>query len=249
VVLAGAAGVTGIALPIEHGLAAPEKRLALAVAASFALHAAVASLVPPVETSVPPVARTLEVLVLPSPEAPPAIAEPAPVAKAPPTAPRPRPAAPRPSPIPSLSPEPSRDAAPAPSREPLPVADAEAPARSGPAPTAPTATPEAPPVAVAVSPDLLAGYGSSISRLLARHREYPRVAAQRGWEGTVTMRLRVAPGGRLVDARVDGSSGHAVLDAQALAMVNRLGDLPPPPDSLREREFAVLVPVVFQLER
>jgi protein TonB len=63
------------------------------------------------------------------------------------------------------------------------------------------------------------------------------------------MRLRVAPGGKLIDARVEGSSGHEVLDTQALEMVKRVPALPQPPESLRDREFAVLVPVVFRLER
>jgi protein TonB len=62
------------------------------------------------------------------------------------------------------------------------------------------------------------------------------------------MRLRVAPGGKLIDAKVEGSSGHQVLDAQALEMVKRVPELPPPPESLRDREFGVLVPVVFRLQ-
>jgi hypothetical protein len=40
-----------------------------------------------------------------------------------------------------------------------------------------------------------------------------------------------------------------VLDAQALEMVKRVPELPQPPEVLRNREFGVLVPVVFRLER
>jgi protein TonB len=63
------------------------------------------------------------------------------------------------------------------------------------------------------------------------------------------MRLRVGATGRLLEAKVDSTSGHAVLDTQALDMVKRVAELPPPPEGLRGREFAVLVPVVFRLER
>ena len=56
-------------------------------------------------------------------------------------------------------------------------------------------------------------------------------------------------GGKLIEAKVEGSSGHPVLDTQALEMVKRVAALPAPPEGLREREFAVLVPVVFRLER
>ena len=32
-------------------------------------------------------------------------------------------------------------------------------------------------------------------------------------------------------------------------MVKRIAELPPPPEGLRDREFTVLVPVVFRLQR
>ena len=70
-----------------------------------------------------------------------------------------------------------------------------------------------------------------------------------GWQGAVTMRLRVAPSGRLIDAEVHASSGHEALDRQALAMAAKPERFPPPPEGLRESEIAVLVPVVFRLER
>lgn len=100
------------------------------------------------------------------------------------------------------------------------------------------------------SSELLSSYGQMISHALARYREYPRIAQMRGWEGAVTMRLRVAPSGRLIDAKVQTSSGHEVLDQQAMEMVARAGRLPPPPDGLHGREeVAVMVPIVFRLER
>ena len=96
---------------------------------------------------------------------------------------------------------------------------------------------------------LLAGYGKKISDVLARYKEYPRIAQMRGWEGSVTMRLRVAPSGRLVDAELYASSGYEVLDRQAIAMATRAAQLPVPPQGLAVGEVAVLVPVVFRLER
>ena len=87
------------------------------------------------------------------------------------------------------------------------------------------------------------------SLVLARYTDYPRLAQMQGWQGAVTMRLRVAPSGRLLDAEVYASSGHEVLDRQALAMAARAERFPAPPEGLRDREVAVLVPVVFRLER
>ncbi len=97
--------------------------------------------------------------------------------------------------------------------------------------------------------ELLSSYGQTISQALARYKEYPRIAQMQGWQGSVTMRLRVAPSGRLIDAEVHASSGHGVLDRQALAMASKPERYPAPPEGLRDREIAVLVPVVFRLER
>jgi protein TonB len=111
-----------------------------------------------------------------------------------------------------------------------------------------------PPEAIALTPrvsasELLVSYGQTISQALARYKEYPRIAQMQGWQGAVTMRLRVAPSGRLIDAEVHSSSGHEVLDRQALAMASKPERYPVPPEGLRDREVAVLVPVVFRLER
>ncbi|HSD53723.1 MAG TPA: TonB family protein [Burkholderiales bacterium] len=223
-----------------------ERRLAVALAVSLAVHALAWQLVPPISAHVAPLARTLELRLVPAPAEPPAV-EPAPPAPSQPVAVarKPRAAARE---VTASAPVQSVEQP----RDPATVAAAEptAPVRAEPAPailTRPAASAEVAAVG-APAPDILAGYGGSISRLLARYREYPRVALMRGWEGTVTMRLRVAPGGKLVEAKVEGSSGHQVLDAQAVEMVRRVPDLPQPPESLRDREFAVLVPVIFRLE-
>jgi len=97
--------------------------------------------------------------------------------------------------------------------------------------------------------DLLSAYGQTISQALARFKEYPRIAQLQGWQGAVTMRLRVAQSGRLLEAEVHASSGYAALDRQALAMAANAGRLPAPPEGLDEPEVTVLVPVVFRLER
>jgi len=117
-----------------------------------------------------------------------------------------------------------------------------------PAPAPPVLPAPAPPE-TAPSAELLAGYGKRVSDALSRYKEYPRIAQMRGWEGAVTMRLRVAPSGRLVDAQLYTSSGYEVLDKQAMAMATRAAQLPAPPEGLNGAEVAVLVPVVFRLER
>jgi protein TonB len=95
----------------------------------------------------------------------------------------------------------------------------------------------------------LAAYIRSLTEIIGRQRTYPRLARVRGWEGTVTLRLQFLPGGQLHKVAMANSSGHDVLDQQALVMARGLSPWPLPPDELREREITVLVPVEFRLQK
>ncbi len=158
---------------------------------------------------------------------------------------------------------PAHTGAPAePSLTPRPPAPAD---RDSPATLIPpvmAAVPDAPPALRSAAPPLAAlsrpaadegalleAYMRALTDRIGGQRVYPRLAQVRGWEGTVTLRLRLAPNGALKEAGLASSSGREVLDEQALAMVNGLRAWPVPPDALRKGdEFSVLVPVVFRLE-
>lgn len=96
---------------------------------------------------------------------------------------------------------------------------------------------------------LLDAYRQRLSELLASQQQYPRVAAMRGWEGEVRLRLRVARKGNLVAVQLDHSSGFDVLDQHALAMLERLAGLPPLPDGLESNEIQVVVPINYKLNK
>jgi len=96
---------------------------------------------------------------------------------------------------------------------------------------------------------LLDNYRQRLTELLAGQREYPRIAALRGWEGEVRLRLRVARKGNLVGVVVDRSSGFEVLDQHALAMLAGLGSLPPLPEGLEGSEIQIVVPVSYKLNK
>jgi protein TonB len=234
-----------------------EPRLGAAVIASIAVHIAAMSFSPP-RVSLPEAPPVLEV----------SLREQAAFASAPPEPARPAPATPAGPRLDSLgSAKPrkheqvlsARTDAPAPS----PVRNAEPVPASTSAPEATAAvsipSPEAAQSATAARApephqslsELISVYGQTISRLLTPYRKYPPIARMQGWEGLVTMELRVAPSGRLLDAAVRTSSGHEVLDRQALAMASQAEPFPAPPAALRDREITVVVvvPVVFRLER
>jgi protein TonB len=117
------------------------------------------------------------------------------------------------------------------------------------APVAETARP-----APAIAPqrpqsEVLEGYRQRLGELFARHQEYPRVAALRGWEGEVRLRLKVARRGNLLGVVLDRSSGFDVLDQHALAMLEALASLPPLPEALEANEIQVVVPINYKLKK
>lgn len=130
----------------------------------------------------------------------------------------------------------SSDTAPGPALAAPAVAAAEATPGS-----VPSAAPSAPPAAA------LAAYRQRLAELFAQQRSYPRLAAMRGWEGEVRLRLRVARRGNLVAVDVERSSGFDVLDQHARALLASIGDLPPPPGD--GGEIQVVVPINYKLDR
>ena len=94
----------------------------------------------------------------------------------------------------------------------------------------------------------LGDYGSLLAREFAKHKQYPRIAQMRGWQGTVRVKLEVDANGIVISSSVSESSGFEALDKQALEMANKVTPLPPRPEALRHRPFAITVPVLFRLE-
>lgn len=78
-------------------------------------------------------------------------------------------------------------------------------------------------------------------------RRYPEAARREGMAGTAEVRISVGAG-TLRKTELARSSGHAVLDSAALDMLRAAAVRALLPDSLRGQEFAVLLPVVFEVE-
>lgn len=127
-----------------------------------------------------------------------------------------------------------------------PVADASETASLA---TSAPVQPAPPTVTVRSDSELLDGYRRRLGELLARQQEYPRIAAMRGWEGEVRLRLKVARKGQLLSIHLDRTSGYPVLDEHALAMLETLASLPPLPEALEANEIQVVVPINYKLKK
>jgi len=198
---------------------------------------------------------TLDVAILPPPPAPPpkpSIPQPEPVKPQPVLNPQPSPK-PRPIELPKerseLQPVASK---PEPSPEPPPPAVISVAPKVEETPPAFTASQPEPVKPIGPTPQAIDNdrdlYGSLLTREIAKHKQYPKIAQMRGWQGTVKVELQIDNNGNLVASSINKSSGFEALDKQALEMVKKASPLPLPPESLRNRQFNILVPVTFRLE-
>ena len=182
---------------------------------------------------------------------------------------------PEPRPVPNIEPRPEPriepktevipEVKPVPRETPPPVAQPRvepsvvAPTTVRPPPS-PVATVQPPPVAApqprTSTPKMdeeqenrmLATYGQSISKEIKRYQKYPPIAQRRGWEGTAEVSLQISAEGKVTAITLAKSSGHTVLDQEALEMVRRASPLPQAPPDLRGHALVVAVPIVFKLQ-
>jgi protein TonB len=98
-----------------------------------------------------------------------------------------------------------------------------------------------------IDPAALEHYVQALSRRLSADQEYPRQAQIRGNEGTVLVQVRISAQARIIGVTIARSSGYALLDAEAVAKLQRLRALPSPPDGAVGRDFSVIVPIDFRL--
>jgi protein TonB len=77
--------------------------------------------------------------------------------------------------------------------------------------------------------------------------EYPRIARNRGWQGTVVLRVKVNAEGKPESLAVERSCGHDMLDESAMAAVKSWQFVPAMRGETPEAS-TVLVPIVFALQ-
>jgi len=246
--IAASVGVHLLALAWQHDLlprlndTPPTLNVVLRAPAPVALPTPVpqpVARVEPVEAPAPRIARPAKAEPIPAPRPAPVIAR-----AASPEVPAIRTEAPRPAPVvtPAVS-------APAPVAAEAAPPRAAAPVVAHAEPTPAAAVHVAPAADEPVDPALLERYGRNLSSLFARQQNYPRLAALRGWEGEVQVRITIARKGTIVATQVVRSSGFEVLDQNAVQLVTAAGPLPRPPENLQNREFQVIVPVHYKLEK
>ncbi len=90
-------------------------------------------------------------------------------------------------------------------------------------------------------------YKDAIRQKIESHRRYPPSARKHKLEGNATGEFIVSSNGNAHSVKLLQSSGYAVLDEEALAMVNRASPFPPIPAKFKLSEFKMEVTIVFDL--
>ncbi len=179
----------------------------------------------------------------PAPEEPPKIsAPPSPAANPPVPVPKPekprkivkkhKPAPHLKQPVPDKTPPAEQTTAP-PSTEAPP-----APAQAAPAPGASSSH---------ASQSPATWQGALLARL-EKYKRYPAEAMADHQEGVPMLHFSMDRKGHVLSANIEGSSGHALLDQEALALVRRAEPLPVPPDSVEGDPVTLTVPIEFYIE-
>lgn len=216
----------------------------------------------------PPLLRPMDVSLVtpPAPEAAPAPPPPPPAPPAPPppqkkiTPPEPKPLAPKPlppKPVPKVvkpvAPKPKPQPRPEPEPEPEPprreaAPPVPAPAPPPPVPVAPSPAPaaKAAPKPVEEQPVTQASFTAAYLRNPSP--DYPAAAKQRGWEGTVKLRVKISAAGTAEQVAIQQSSGYDLLDEAALEAVRQWRFVPAKRGDTAIAS-SVVVPLVFRLHK
>ncbi len=97
------------------------------------------------------------------------------------------------------------------------------------------------------SSDGEASYASRLSAVIEAHKWYPPLARLKNIEGTPVLAFRIQSDGRPADMRIERSSRSSILDAAAMATIERISKFPPPPAEIGDRRVWI-VPIQYTLQ-
>jgi TonB family protein len=95
----------------------------------------------------------------------------------------------------------------------------------------------------------IAGYQLSLAQAMLKYRRYPQDAMDKGYAGTVQLRLQIDREGQVANVSVIKSSGFAPLDDAARVAAHRAKFLVPIPALLRGHSVEAMVRVAYALSQ
>lgn len=92
-----------------------------------------------------------------------------------------------------------------------------------------------------------ANYYAMVSAHLNKRKKYPTEARKAREQGVVKVRFTVDRSGNISNVSITGSSGHAILDQETLALMQRVAPLPAMPDSMVQDKVTISLPIDYSL--
>jgi protein TonB len=89
--------------------------------------------------------------------------------------------------------------------------------------------------------------GDMVRRRIEELKQYPRIARENHWEGRVVVQAVIKADGTVGDLSVAESSGHALLDEEALMVMRKASPLTLK-HQLERSQITILVPISYRLE-
>ncbi len=93
-----------------------------------------------------------------------------------------------------------------------------------------------------------AQYAGVLKGWLQRNMRYPRDAWLEGHQGTVVVLFTIGRDGKVITSTLERSSGHKLLDGEAVHMVKRADPFPAMPPEIVGNELELRVPIVFYIK-
>jgi periplasmic protein TonB len=84
---------------------------------------------------------------------------------------------------------------------------------------------------------------------LNKHKKYPHEARKGGHEGTAAVSFTLDRSGKVIETRLDQSSGSDLLDKEAIEVLNRASPFPQPPSDVPNVTFQLTLPIQFRIKR
>lgn len=90
-------------------------------------------------------------------------------------------------------------------------------------------------------------YLAEVRRILESKKNYPMAARRLGHQGRVIVRFVVGRDGHIIEAKITQGSASDILNRAARSLIENIGGLKPFPSEIRLAEWAVVVPIEYQM--
>jgi protein TonB len=97
-------------------------------------------------------------------------------------------------------------------------------------------------------PSVSTVYLQSIYQKIEKYKRYPRLARDRGIEGSILVEFVLDSNGKLLHNQVLRSSGFKILDREALLTIRRAAPFPKLPAHQMAGQVVLKIPITFELK-